>query len=104
MSTKSKAGGGQTAKTSTSVRPKQRTSKKSRAKAVRKRLDLACEHVSWASGIVTCCAYAAAAGLAPAPERDDLEHALKGAHALLEQAGGALLDVLDDELDEGGEL
>jgi len=77
-------------------------SKKALAKAVQKRLELARDHVYWSSGIVACCAYAAAAGLFPEPDRQDIGHALEGAHALIERAGGALIDVLDDELDEGG--
>jgi hypothetical protein len=77
--------------------------KKALAKVVQKRLELARDHVYCASGIVACCAYAAAGGLYPEPDRQDFGHALEGAHALIERAGGALIDVLDDELDEGGE-
>jgi hypothetical protein len=76
--------------------------KKAFAKAVQKRLELARDHVYWSSGIVACCAYAAGAGLYPEPDREDVRHALEGAHALIERAGGALIDVLDDELEEGG--
>jgi hypothetical protein len=82
----------------TAARPK-----KALAKAVQKRLELARDHVYWSSGIVACCAYAAAAGLYPQPNRQNIGHALEGAHALLERAGGAVIDVLDDELDEGSE-
>jgi hypothetical protein len=76
-------------------------SEKAPAKAVRKRLELARDHLYWAIGIVACSAYAAAAGLYPEPDRQNIGNALEGAQALLERAGGAVIDVLDDELDEG---
>jgi hypothetical protein len=73
-------------------------------KAIRKHLDVACEHVYWASGIVDCCVYATASKLLPKNDRPNFEHALEGAYALLQKAGGNLLDVLDDDMpSDGGE-
>jgi len=96
MSSNHKAGG-PPKKARTSHRRKRAASDRARGKAIEKRLSLARNHVYWASGIVVCCAYAAAAGLYPQPDRQDI------GHALLERAGGAVIDVLDDELDEGSE-
>jgi hypothetical protein len=89
-------------KTSKNARRKP-TPERALAKAVRKRLELARDHVYWASGMVASCAYAAAPDLYPQPARQDIGHALEGVRALLEQAGSAVIDVLDDELDESGE-
>ena len=82
-----------------STRTKRRSPGKGRNKEVLKRLELARDHVYWSSGIVACCAYAISARVFPEPGRDEIGHALEGAHALLKRAGGALIDVLDDELD-----
>lgn len=68
------------------------------SKAIRKHLDVACEHVFWATGIVDCCVYATDSKLLPKNGRPNFEHALEGAHALLEKAAGNLMDVLDDEM------
>lgn len=86
-----------------SRRRKQRARSGPLSKAIRTHLDVAREHVSWASGIVDCCVYASDSGVLPKNGRPDFEHALEGAHALLEKAVGNLLDVLDDEMPSSGD-
>jgi hypothetical protein len=72
-------------------------------KAVTKHLDVAREHVLWASGIVDCCVYATESLLVSKNGRPNFQHALEGAHALLETAAGNLIDVLDDEMPSDGD-
>lgn len=50
-------------------RRERQVSHKARESAIRSRLALARDHVYWASGIVTFCAYAMLARLAPEPDR-----------------------------------
>jgi hypothetical protein len=73
------------------------------SKAIRKHLDVARDHVFWATGVVDCCVYATESKLLPRNGRPNFEHALEGAHALLERAAGNLMDVLDDELPSDGD-
>ena len=61
------------------------------------RIEGACEHVFWATGIVDCCVYALESRLLPKNGRPDIQGALEGAHALLAKASGKLADVLDGE-------
>jgi hypothetical protein len=71
-------------------------------KAIRKHLDVAREHVFWAtvSWIAAC--------MRPRPSwyrgtpGPTFEHAIEGAYALLQKAGGNLLDVLDDDMPADG--
>ncbi len=84
-----------------SPRSKRNARKDPLTKAIRKHLDVACEHVTWATGIVDCCVYATDSAFLPKKRRPDFAQALQGAHALLEKATGNLLDVLDDEMPDG---